>query len=87
MMIWTIFLIAGLTGFLFILVLALVDREASSAWLARTRSRLRSDATRAQLAGFSDSNAERRERLERARIESRLERERVRDTLQDPDRT
>jgi hypothetical protein len=85
MMIWTIFLIAGVTGFLFILMLALADGEGSSAWLSRTRSRLRSDASRAQLAGFADSNADLRERFERARIESRLERERIRDTLQDPD--
>ena len=86
MMIWTIFLIAGLTGFLFILMLVLADGEGSSAWLARTRTRLRSDASRAHPAGLSDSNADLRERFERARIESQLDRERVRDTLQDPDR-
>jgi hypothetical protein len=85
-MISTIFLIAGLTGLLFILLLALADGEGSSAWLARTRGRLRGQARRAGHAGsFSDSNAVLRERFERARIEEKLERERVRDKLQDPD--
>jgi hypothetical protein len=83
-MLTTLIMLVALAGLALIVFLVLSGVDESETWVARTRRRVRGQ--RAELLQSSGDGTEenRREHLEREHIERRLERERARATLQDP---
>jgi hypothetical protein len=84
-MLTTLIFLVALAGLALIVFLVLSGVDESETWVARTRRRLRREHTELLQGSGGDGDEVRREHLERERIERRLDRERARATLQDPE--
>jgi uncharacterized protein YoxC len=78
-------MIVALAGLALLVYLLLVGVDESDTWMARTRRRVRGQRVQVKRAQPASPDSLSREHEERQRIEERLEAERSRSTLRDPD--
>jgi hypothetical protein len=84
-MLTTVIMVVGLAGLALLVYLLLVGVDESDTWMARTRRRVRGQRIQVKREQSASPESLSREQEERQRIQARLEEERSRSALQDPD--